>query len=90
MSLAPYGTQGTFGGRRAVLGNYMPRYVRPMEDQIYSVEPHVHASASQNLQRLMALDFAYPVREEKPEPEPSAGTPTCPMPSKREELATKS
>ena len=61
-----------------------------MEDQIYSVEPHVHASASQSLQRLMALDFAYPVREEKPEPEPSAGTPTCPMPSKREELATKS
>jgi hypothetical protein len=55
-----------------------------MEDQIYSVEPHVHASASRNLQRLMALDFAYPVREEKPEPEPSAGTPTCPMPSKRE------
>ena len=42
----------------------MPRYVRPMEDQIYSVGPHVHASASQSLQRLMALDFAYPVRED--------------------------
>ncbi len=50
--------------RTSVLGQYLPKFVKPMEDLSYSVTPEVMASASPDLRQLLGIDLRYPERLE--------------------------
>lgn len=46
--------------RSALLGQYLPRFVKPMEDQVRGVRPEVIARASPRLRQLIGVDLTYP------------------------------
>ncbi len=47
--------------RTSVLGQYLPKFVKPMEDlQKASIDPAVEAAASPALRQLLGLDLRYP------------------------------
>lgn len=46
--------------RVGVLGQYLPKFVKPMEDQLRSVRPEVIAGASPALRALLGADYPYP------------------------------
>ena len=48
------------GDRNAILIQYLPKFVKPMEDQVRGLRPEVLAAASPVLRQLVGLDFPYP------------------------------
>ena len=46
--------------RVGVLGQYLPKFVKPMEDQLRSVRPEVVERASPTLRALLGADYPYP------------------------------
>ncbi|MBL6622923.1 MAG: phytanoyl-CoA dioxygenase family protein [Alphaproteobacteria bacterium] len=46
--------------RTSVLGQYLPKFVKPMEDLQASIDPAVEAAASPALRQLLGLDLRYP------------------------------
>ncbi|HET8726008.1 MAG TPA: phytanoyl-CoA dioxygenase family protein [Alphaproteobacteria bacterium] len=46
--------------RSALLGQYLPKFVKPMEDQVRGVHPDVVARASPRLRQLIGIDLKYP------------------------------
>lgn len=51
--------------RSSVLGQYLPKFVKPMEDLDYSVDRAVIDAASPAMRQLLGLDLRYPERIEK-------------------------
>lgn len=51
--------------RTSVLGQYLPKFVKPVEDLDYGVEDRVKESASPELRQLLGLDLRYPERLEE-------------------------
>ncbi|WP_422365867.1 phytanoyl-CoA dioxygenase family protein [Pelagibius sp.] len=48
------------GDRTAILIQYLPKFVKPMEDQVRGLDPEVLAAASPLLRQLVGLDYPYP------------------------------
>jgi len=48
------------GDRNAILLQYLPRFVKPMEDQVRGLRPELLEAASPRLRQLIGLDFPYP------------------------------
>jgi len=46
--------------RVGILGQYLPKFVKPMEDQVNSVGAEVVARATPTLRRLLGVDYPYP------------------------------
>ena len=46
--------------RTSVLGQYLPKFVKPMEDLKRSVTPDVVANATPELRQLLGLELRYP------------------------------
>ena len=46
--------------RTSILGQYLPKFVKPMEDMTASISPEVIAKASPELRQLMGVDLRYP------------------------------
>ena len=46
--------------RSVILIQYLPKWVRPMEDQKRMLRPEVQARASADLKKLLLLDYPYP------------------------------
>lgn len=46
--------------RSAVLIQYLPKFVKPMEDQVRGLDPKILAKASPLLRQLVGLDYPYP------------------------------
>eukprot|EP00164_Ancoracysta_twista_P013978 GFYU01022577.1.p1 GENE.GFYU01022577.1~~GFYU01022577.1.p1 ORF type:complete len:121 (+),score=23.12 GFYU01022577.1:2-364(+) len=47
--------------RVGLLGQYLPKYIKPMEDQRYGVHQSVVDAASPQLQSLLAANYPYPL-----------------------------
>ncbi|MEQ8968049.1 MAG: phytanoyl-CoA dioxygenase family protein [Azospirillaceae bacterium] len=54
------GENKTDGVRVGLLGQFLPKFVKPMEDQLRSVGPDVVARATPTLRRLLGVDYPYP------------------------------
>ena len=54
------GRNTTTQPRVGILGQYLPKFVKPMEDQLQSVRPEVIAKASPTLRNLLGVDYPYP------------------------------
>ena len=48
------------GDRNAILIQYLPKFVKPMEDQVRGLRPDVLAAATPLLRQLVGLDYPYP------------------------------
>lgn len=48
--------------RTSVLGQYLPKFVKPMEDLGYSVDKDIIEAATPELQQLLGIDLRYPER----------------------------
>ncbi|WP_299391573.1 phytanoyl-CoA dioxygenase family protein [Pelagibius sp.] len=48
------------GDRSAVLIQYLPKFVKPMEDQVRGLDPQILDRASPLLRQLVGLDYPYP------------------------------
>lgn len=48
--------------RTSLLGQYLPKFVKPMEDLINSVAPEVIAQGTPQMRQLIGLDLRYPER----------------------------
>lgn len=48
--------------RTSLLGQYLPKFVKPMEDLIDSVNPQVIAQGTPQLRQLIGVDLRYPER----------------------------
>ena len=46
--------------RTSILGQYLPKFVKPMEDMTASISPGVIAKASPELRQLIGVDLRYP------------------------------
>ena len=46
--------------RTSILGQYLPKFVKPMEDLQRSVAPEVMANSSPELRQLLGIDLRYP------------------------------
>ena len=46
--------------RNAILIQYLPKFVKPMEDQVRGLRPEVLANATPLLRQLVGLDYPYP------------------------------
>ncbi|MGF1625675.1 MAG: phytanoyl-CoA dioxygenase family protein [Alphaproteobacteria bacterium] len=46
--------------RVGILGQYLPKFVKPMEDQLKSVSPAVIERATPTLRALLGVDYPYP------------------------------
>ena len=46
--------------RTSILGQYLPKFVKPMEDLGRSVNPEIIASATPELRQLLGIDLRYP------------------------------
>ena len=53
--------------RVSVLGQYLPKYVRPMEDVDRSVAPFVRERASPRMKQLLGMNQSYPKIFEGPQ-----------------------
>jgi len=54
------GENRTDAVRIGLLGQFLPKFVKPMEDQLRSVGPDVVARASPTLRNLLGVDYPYP------------------------------
>ena len=48
--------------RTSVLGQYLPKFVKPMEDLGYSVDKNIIEEATPELRQLLGIDLRYPER----------------------------
>lgn len=48
------------GDRSAILIQYLPKFVKPMEDQVRGLRPEILAAATPLLRQLVGLDYPYP------------------------------
>jgi len=46
--------------RTSILGQYLPKFVKPMENLLESVHPDIQANASPALRQLLGIDLRYP------------------------------
>ena len=46
--------------RIGILGQYLPKFVKPMEDQLASVDMKIIKKCSKKLQNLLGLNYPYP------------------------------
>ena len=46
--------------RTSILGQYLPKFVKPMENLLESVNPDIQASATPALRQLLGSDLRYP------------------------------
>ena len=53
--------------RTSILGQYLPKFVKPMEDLDYSVDDRIKSEASPSLRQLLGIDLRYPERLEDSE-----------------------
>ncbi|XP_013398471.1 uncharacterized protein LOC106164960 [Lingula anatina] len=60
--------------RSAILLQYLPKYIRPMEDIKRSVHPDILKRASPCLRRLLTMDYPYPALLDEAEPGNSEGS----------------
>lgn len=54
------GHNRTDGNRIGILGQYLPKFVKPMEDQLKSVSQEVIDRATPTLRSLLGVDYPYP------------------------------
>ncbi len=85
--IAPKGTTIVFNGlmwhrsmpnksnaeRTSLLGQYLPKFVKPMEDLVQSVAPNIVKAASPTLRQLIGIDLRYPERMDDAIPDNSQG-----------------
>jgi len=62
------GPNSTRNSRIGLLGQFLAKYVRPMEDQVRGVTEKVKKGADKRLRQLLALDCPFPILD------PTAGT----------------
>ena len=55
------GANSTRGTRIGLLGQFLAKYVRPMEDQVRGVTDKVKKGADKRLRQLLALDCPFPI-----------------------------
>lgn len=48
------------GDRTSILGQYLPKFVKPMEDMKTTIRPDIQEGASPALRQLLGLDLRYP------------------------------
>lgn len=61
--------------RIGLLGQFLAKYVRPMEDQATGVKESVRRGASKALRQLLALDYPFPILNPQHSETSSNGTP---------------
>ena len=62
------GSNSTHNSRIGLLGQFLAKYVRPMEDQVRGVTEKVKKGADKRLRQLLALDCPFPILD------PTVGT----------------